>query len=71
LKNCDGGGYNYGNMKIFFETQSFIQKSFEIRSISSQSAISIIGSFPEEKKSYNYRKIDEFITNLIKYVRLS
>jgi hypothetical protein len=58
-------------LKTYFGTQSFMQKSLEISSISSLSAISIIGSFPDEKKNYNYRRIDEFITNLIRYVRLS
>ena len=68
---CDDIEPNSADRKIYYETQSFMQKSLEIRSIASQSAISIIGSFPEEKKSYNHRRIDEFITNLIKYVRLS
>jgi hypothetical protein len=68
---CDDIEPNSADRKIYYETQSFMQKSLEIRSIASQSAISIIGSFPNEEKNCNYRRIDEFITNLIKYVRLS
>jgi hypothetical protein len=47
------------------------RKKLNISSKNSASAISIIGAFPGDDKKSNYRNIDTFLNNLIKYARLS
>jgi hypothetical protein len=63
--------FSYVSYEDYLKQRKLVFEKFDIKGDSSLSAISIIGSFPDEKKSYNYRRIDEFITNLIKYIRLS
>jgi hypothetical protein len=53
------------------KTGKFIREELNISSKRSASAISIIGAFPDDNKKSNYRNIDTFLNNLIKYARLS